>query len=303
MKQYVKYFKAVLLIFIATSGFAQQESQNTMFWNNYSAFNPAFSGLKSNFQAYSSYKLWRGDFNFFNHDLHQLNAGVDHYLESAYSGIGLNYSFDQAGSTTIHRVMGNYNYQFKLNDDMIFSTGIGLGLQRYTIQRTQLVGPFGSNPCDDPAIPCGSQSTIKPIVNFGVGFKSEGTLLGIGFTQLNEPQFQLYSADRHFFISAEYKINLGHNFHLTPAVLWKGVTVKYSVFDANTRVIHANGLILGTTVRWDASRLDPIAICPLAGYVISDKFTVSYARDIYINGFENFYKSWNEVNVSFTLDD
>jgi hypothetical protein len=85
-----------------------------MYWNTYSLFNPAASGLHQRF-----YGVLTGNFQYVGFEDAPVTktAIFDMKTDALHGGIGINYTFDKAGLTKGHNVALNYNYQLDLQNE------------------------------------------------------------------------------------------------------------------------------------------------------------------------------------------
>jgi len=278
----------LLIIGFTTLSFAQQEPNYTMFWNNYSSFNPAYSGLENDFFSSLTYRnQWKGL-------IKTVNFNVDGKIEKINSGIGLNYTRDVVGVATTNKLNTNYNYQINLFDSLILSTALAIGLDRKSFNFSNPLAPNG-NACNDPAINCSKEVETKLNVNGGFALKGKNFTVGIGVMQFTKQQFDAlsYSANRHLFISGLYTYNVSSTIKIIPSFL-QIANLDDLLSEINTRVIFNDLAWVGVTYRHQVS------VSGMLGATIAKKIDIGYSYDYSTNRFSTSGLA-HEIAVSFRL--
>ena len=92
----MKFLLTISITVFVLSFNAQQDYFFSMFWNNYSSYNPAASGATHNMNFYT---LGRDQWTGIKNNPITFQVGGDVRLESIKSGVGLNYTYDNTGYT------------------------------------------------------------------------------------------------------------------------------------------------------------------------------------------------------------
>ena len=266
LKPVVIAFLLVFVLQFINQGYAQQQPLQTMFWNNYSFYNPAATGINSTYYIASSSRLQWQKIN--RRPITQMLL-FDYKMDKINSGVGINYTFDQLGFENSNTINLNYAYQIKLKKERILSAGLSLGYQKLAIDWSSL-SPLMLN---DPAIPL---NTTYNFFNVGAGFvyQSPYLLVGASATQINENSEPYYKKSRHLYFCSIGTINLPSKFQLKPAVIYRSLYYG-SLLEFNTRAVYLKKYWIGSSYRFND------ALCFMAGVDIKEKFRISYASDIY----------------------
>jgi len=240
--------------------YAQQEPQFTMFWNNYSLFNPAATGLfNKHYASICGRDQWVG----FDGNPITVSAVYDFKWTKINSGIGMNYTYYHLGFETNNKVNLNYSYQLDLKKGRVLSSGISFGVERLYYDFSKFI----TTTPNDPLLPTKPAYLLN--INFGLMFKSPHLLIGISSTQLNESESKRlgYKNARHYFGNCSYNINIGESFTIKPCVLMKTDQVS-TQFDYNLITLYKKRYWLGMTYR----KSDAIAF--MGGVDIKGKYRI-----------------------------
>lgn len=269
---------------------AQQEPQFTMYWNNYSLFNPAATGVfNKHFAAVSGRQQWRG----LSGAPQTISAVYDYHWAKIHSGIGINYFNNQQGLETNNKLNINYSYHFQMKNSKILSLGLAVGVLQKTIDYSSLVFP-GQTP--DPLFP--TTKAIDNLININLGamYKTPRFLLGIGATQLPEPESEKlhFKAERHFFLNSSYRISVGKHFDLTPGIYSKS-DLTATQLDMNLLASYKKTFWIGLTYRLS----DALAF--IAGVDIKEKFRIGYSYDYTTSALSRHSSGSHEVVLAMML--
>lgn len=160
--------------FLAAFGaFAQHEPTSDMYWNNYSYFNPAMSGVKYKHEANVSY---RSQFNneFSNYSAWFANYGTN--IKEKH-GFGLNYVNETIWISRVDRVKLNYNYQFELKEGRKLAVGTAVSFRSMSLSPNW----FEECPMCDP-----HYSFPKKVfqLDLGAAYYGKNITAGLGLTQI-----------------------------------------------------------------------------------------------------------------------
>lgn len=110
----------------AFGAFAQHEPVSNMYWNNYSYFNPAMSGVKHQHEANVTYRSQ------FSRIIDSPTSWFVNYGTNINEkhGLGLNYVYESIGTSRTNRIKLNYNYQFELKEGRKLAIGTALSFRR-----------------------------------------------------------------------------------------------------------------------------------------------------------------------------
>jgi type IX secretion system PorP/SprF family membrane protein len=253
--------------------YSQQSQPYTVFWNNYSIYNPAASGLSGKHFA-------------------SLNANTQSWLAASASvlydvkfkplhgGLGINYDLHREGRINSHNVNGNYAFQLDLARDKVLSVGMGFSLynRRYPVSS-------------------GFQSESVFDLNAGAAYKTRHWLVGLSATKLIQSAYKVSSLKniRHYYLLCSYHRPVGRNFEIKPSVFVK-TEFSHIQADFNFIATYKERFWFGGTYRIYES------IALMAGVDIMGSYRIAYAYD-----FNIAYKLYmrggsHEIALAFMFD-
>jgi len=233
----------VFLVGLSTLSFSQQEPQYSMFWNNYSLFNPA--NTASSQEIISLGANYRTKFVDSGIQPHLCSVNYENKIEKINSGVGFGYSFDKVKLSKSNKIYLNYAYHLSIGKRSSLNFGISFD---YNIRKynNTWYGPDGQN---DPSLPY-SNPQGKVNVNLGILFRSEKLKLGMSLTQVNTPFFDelSFTNARHIFWLASYNFHIKNTINYTPTIYYKGDFVN-SIIEINNMFDYKKKVFLGVTYR------------------------------------------------------
>ena len=243
----MKFVLAILSLAFMLESHAQQEMLNTMFWNNYTIFNPAATGLFYKHQANATFRdQWEGVNGAPQTWIANYNAKID----GIHGGLGANYIYEDISVFHTTRVNVNYSYHFKVGENGILSAGFSGGL---------LFNKYSFTPQS-------SVTTTTFNANAGLVYKNDRLNIGLSTTNLNQLDYNksFYTPALHYYLCADYLFTLGERFDLKPQVLLRTDAVKFSC-DLNVLAYYKKQFWLGVTYRTTD------AICFMGGWDFPEK--------------------------------
>ena len=141
-----------LFLLISFHGISQQTPLTSFYWNNYSFFNPAMSGVAHKHEANV---IWRNQWEKVNGAPNNLFVNYAINLADKH-GLGVNYMYETIGFTGKNQVKLNYNYQLKLDDHRKLVLGTAIDFQHIQVTN-DWIPPTTIN---DPLLPISSQTSL-----------------------------------------------------------------------------------------------------------------------------------------------
>lgn len=276
--------------FFAGQCYAQQEAQFTMFWNNYSSFNPAATGLfNKHYASVSGRHQWVG----FGEEPITVNAVYDFKWNKINSGIGINYLYDQLGFEKNNEINLNYSYQMNFKKDRILSSGVSFGLLKKSIDFSKFI-PLNPN---DPLLANSIKKDYFFNINVGFVFKTPHFLLGFSTTQINKTDSEIlpFKNSRHYYLACSYNAMIRENFNFRPSILVKS-DLASTQYDFNLITIYKKRVWAGFAYRIT----DAVAF--MAGIDIKGKYRIGYSYDYTISKIANYSKGSHEIVLAFMTD-
>lgn len=189
-KQYTKLIVlSSAFILWGKGAIAQQELQGSQFLTDKTYINPAFAGSNTRLMANVQYQATGGS-QTSGADNKLISAAASFSLPSTRATIGFNAVKNTFGNDSYGVTYGNYTYHLPLSQELVLSSAIGLGLQQYNINLSNLTT---ANPLD----PLAKQNiySSKLDARFGLAATLKGNFYaGISFDNI----FSLYTSKESF---------------------------------------------------------------------------------------------------------
>lgn len=266
------FFVAFVVLFSIQSH-AQQQPLHTMFWNHYSAYNPAATGTNNTYYVASSSRTQWTKIN--QRPITQLLL-FDYKIAKINSGIGINYTYDQLGYQASNNINFNYAYHLHLNKDRLLTAGLSFGYEKIAVDYSALIALT----LNDPAI---SLSRNFSFFNLGAGllYQSPHLLIGASAMQLNQDSEQNFKNVRHIYFCTVGTFNINNKFQVKPGIYYRYIA-STTLLEANIRTVYLKKYWIGSSYRVNNS------LCVMAGLDIKEKYRISYAYDFLWNKLTNF---------------
>jgi len=239
----------------------------TMFWNNYSYFNPAMSGLNYRHEGtFTARNQWPSSsinpMTFFGSYSAKVNA--------LHGGAGITAMNDRNSYYSGSKIMLNYSFHMQLGEESVLAIGAAAGIFHVKTQFEKLTFPeiyaYEMN---------GTGTAFNS--NIGIAYRFKKLNVGASITNLNEPSFPSgtarVSAARNYWFFADYLLQLSPGFALKPAALYQTDGIVQSA-QASLRAILKGKYWLGVNVR---SR-DTFGA--MVGVDLKEKFRIGYSYDV-----------------------
>lgn len=286
-----KLFNTLFLASLFSVGYAQQDPQFSMYFNNQLFFNPAAAGAEYNTQVVGQFrKQWTG----FDGAPLTFSLAGDHYFKKIRSGIGVIGMYDAIGFQKTWNARLAYSFRIPIK-----KTFLQLGVDFGTITQ-ELEGNFVPIQPGDPSIPTGKSSDTKFIFSAGVYFWSKRFSAGISAKNLNGPKLYLDNLNgepltvaRHYYLYLQYRQPLGKYFTLRPTFLVKSDAASTQL-DASLLFYYLDWCYFGTSYRID----DAIVLTTggKAGII-----WLQYAYDITTSKLNGYSNGTHEVMIRYTI--
>ncbi|NRA12853.1 MAG: PorP/SprF family type IX secretion system membrane protein [Crocinitomicaceae bacterium] len=267
--------KTLTLFFVLLAGisFAQRDVSSQMFWNNYSNFNPAMSGLE--YKMHGSF-LYRNQWPALTGSQQSVLANFNMRLKDKH-GVGINFSNEQNIAWKKNSISVNYNYQLKLNEASKLSIGVAASYFNSRVDWAKVT--LGDN--------IGGANDFTDInANLGVAYTWKNLLVHGSvanvFNSVLSPNdvTNTYYGNRTFHLGAAYNVRLGKRFALKPQLLAQ-YTDGFTRLSLNAQFSFDNKYWIGTSF----SQRENLGF--MAGWNIHKKFRIAYSYDRTISKLNN----------------
>ena len=295
--------KKRLLIFIVTlvasSSYAQQDSQFTNYMYNTININPAYAGSRGVLSIFGLHRnQWVGLDGAPVTNTFSLNAPIN----NSNIGIGFSIVNDRIGPSDENNISVDVSYSIKTSEKYKLSFGIKGTANLLNVDLTKL---NIYNPGDNLA-QYNVDNKFSPNVGAGVYFHSDKTYFGFSVPNMLETKHfdkdqtsfsaeSVASERMHYYFIAGHVIDLNTSIKFKPALLTKIVNGAPLQLDMSANFLINNKFTAGLAYRWDA------AFSALAGFQISDSWFIGYGYDMEVTKLANYNSGSHEIFLRYEL--
>ena len=296
-----KHIISLLLFLFIVLGFgklgkAQQIPLFSQYQFNQYLYNPAVAGSDANVEARLIQRYqWRG----ITDAPRTFNVNAYGPIASQKMGVGGMVYSDIVGPTRRTGFQGSYSYHLQLNDEMRLGFGIGLGIDQYIIDGTQIK----LDQSDDPVIQNYRGSSYEFNAKFGVYFYGDKYYAGLSIPQLFPDRINIFESttnmaklEDHYIINGGYKFDVGQNFQIEPAILMRWKSPAPVQFDISAYAYYKEMIWLGVTYRTDD------AISFGVGFKYNDMLMIGYAYDYTTSNLSNYTSGSHEIMLGYKFN-
>ena len=245
-----KVINIVVVLMIALSGYAQQNSPFSQYIFSQMTINPAYVGTKQLININATYSTeWTGFKGAPSTQTVSAEGGLNKNM-----GLGISFLNDRIGAQYQQGLFASYSYILKFNEKWRMSLGIAAGLSNFTLDGTKLII---DNP-DDPSIPKTKVSSARFDAKAGLFLYSDRFYFGFSSTELFADV--LLSKDlavpkqaHHYYITSGYVFDAGKILKIKPSLLVREDFKAPTNIDINCFFLLKERFWLGATVRFGAN--------------------------------------------------
>lgn len=296
----MKKIMIILLLFVGSATFAQQDALFTQYMYNKLALNPAYAGSQELFAMDMLTRIqWVG----IKGAPRTISFTAHTPLRNPHIGLGLDAYRDELGPSIDYGVLGSFAYR------VIFSTtklsfGVAAGIKYSDIDWNAL-DPKNGN---DFELNNQVKNKVMPDVDFGIYYYGSQFYVGLSSKHLLQNQMIVSSTSptdtqnsytkllRHFYGMAGGAFPLGDNVVFMPSILCKYVQNAPFQTDLNASFMIHNIMTLGASYRTDA------AVGLIVEVNITKNFTFGYSYDIWFNSLKAYNSGSHEIRLGCGFD-
>ncbi len=252
LKKTYLLLSVITLIMIQNSP-AQTEFQGSQYLLDKTYINPAFMGLNTIASANIQYQVV-GTGEVSGAKNYTVSAAGHFSLPKLKCAIGFNAVKNTFGNDSYSVGYGNYVYHLQVSEDIVMSSALGLGLQQYNINLSNLITANESDPLAKQNIYSskldgrfGLLGTLKQQYYFGVSFDNILSL----YTNKNSFSYQVPPTFRkinmYLILGANY--DTIDNLTIMPSILYIKNMGGITSLDINTSVLFEKSFALGIGFR------------------------------------------------------
>ncbi len=294
----------ILLFCVTLHGiYAQQDAQYTQYMYNTMSVNPAYAGSRGQFSIAALYRSqWAGLEGAPETQTLNLHAPI----RNSRLGYGLSVINDNIGDGVVQETQFDavVSYTIDVSLDGKLSFGLKAGGNLLNLDFTGLekhdVEPVSTDNIENRFSPNFGLGVYYHTSSFYAGLSAPNLLETDHFdnSQQDANSVQFLSAERiNFYLITGYVFDLNGNLKFKPALLTKVVSGAPLQIDLSASFLFNERFSFGAAYRWDA------AISALAGFQITDQFTIglAYDRETTALGSTQFNDGSFEVFLRFEL--
>ena len=275
-----KYTITFLFLFVSKLLFCQSDVKLSSFFLSPLTYNPAYAGSYDGVSITSFYSSqWVG----FDGAPETININAHGAFFGPNTGLGLEFISDKIGVTSTTKILGNYSYRVRLNNNWKLSMGIKAGAINNSVN-------YGLLNIEYPGNYYAINSSVNNMnINIGSGLFlfNDTFFFGLGIPNLlknkSSDRFKttLSNSRPNYYLSTGYTFDLDNNITIQPSVL--------------TRVVNGSvsNTLVATTLNWKEKFYTSLnidfnsTIGAFAGFRVMDKYLLGYSFDTSINNFSN----------------
>ena len=296
----------VVVLMIALSGYAQQNTPFSQYIFNQMIINPAYVGTKQLITINGSFsKQWAGFLGSPMTQTLSVEGGLNKNM-----GLGLHLLNDKIGAQYQQALFGSYSYIIKFNEQWRLSLGIAVGVSNFTLDGTKLII---DNP-DDPAIPKTKVSSVRFDSKAGLFLYTNRFYFGFSSTDIladviQSKDLMVARQSRHYYLTSGYVFDAGKSLKIKPSILWRDDFKAPTNIDINCFFLIKERFWLGAGARFGAnifknpSRDNTLrhrdAILFMTDWNITRSLRIGYAYTMTISALKSY--SGHEIEVGYTF--
>ncbi len=294
----MKKIKLATLLVIACFGGlkAQQLPIYSQYMLNNFSLNPAIAGTDGYWNVKSDNRFqWMG----ITDAPRTYMLTFDGPITTQHIGIGAYVFTDITGPTRRTGFTSAYSYHLKLTDNLKLSLGISAGILQFSVDG-QAITLIQQN---DQALVNQFESAIVPDFAAGAYLYNDKFYVGISAPQIVPVTAKLNNfagADdemvTHFYATAGYKFDLGHEFELDPCFVANYVNPVPPQFDLGARLIYTKKFWIGAGYR----TMD--AAYALVGYTYQDAITFGFSYDYSVTDIQKYSSGTTEIFIGIKFN-
>lgn len=296
-----RYIKVLFSLSVLVFGFVQMaKSQQIPLFSQYQfnqyLYNPAVAGSEASVEARLVQRYqWRG----ITDAPRTFNVNAYGPIQGQKMGVGGMVYSDIAGPTRRTGFQGSYSYHLQLNDEMRIGFGLGLGIDQYIVDGTQV----RLDEIDDPALQNYRGSSYEFNAKFGIYFYADKYYAGLSIPQIVPDRINVFQSttnmsklEDHYILNGGYKFDIGSDFQIEPALLLRWKSPAPLQADVSVWAYYKEMVWIGVTYRTDD------AISFGLGYKFQDILMIGYSYDYTTSYLSSFSKGSHEIMLGFKFN-
>lgn len=286
----------IATFFLTLSTFGQQLPQFTQYMFNQYAYNPAYAGVKQNWEAITNNRYqWIG----ITDAPRTFTLSVNGPLKNRKLALGGYVYTDIVGPTRRIGFQTSAAYHLKVSETINLSFGLSFGFNQWILDADKIT-PYHD---DDFYFSNGLLKTFEPDGKFGLYLYHEDWYVGASIEQIFHDRLSFLETqvgsesfmEDHYYVHGGYNFQLSDDWELQPSTLIKYGPPAPLKLDVNLRATYRKMLWGGLSYRTN----DAMAV--LFGFRYKEVLRIGYAYDITTTDLKNYSSGSHEIMMGITF--
>ncbi|WP_366186109.1 type IX secretion system membrane protein PorP/SprF [Flavobacterium ovatum] len=289
----------LILIFMTTFSYGQQDAQFTQYMYNSMSINPAYAGMR---EKMSIFVLHRTQWVGLEGAPVTNNVSIHSPINGGNMGLGLSILNDKIGPTDETDVGFNFSYSVQTSDNFRLSFGLKASVNLLNIDFNKLTyltpdKSFGDGNVDN---------RFSPNIGAGVYFYSDNSYIGLSVPNFIETShFDKYKGSGsisyiakerlHYFLTAGYVYYLTDDIKFKPSFLTKITQGAPLQLDLSANFMVNEKFVAGLSYRWSA------AVSAMVGFQATDSWFIGYGYDLETTKLAHYNSGSHEIFLRYEL--
>lgn len=284
------------LLFVNGSLFAQQLPQYSQYMFNQYSFNPAYAGVKENWEAVTNNRYqWLG----ITDAPRTFTLSACGPLKNENLALGGYLYTDIVGPTRRIGFQSSFSYHARLSETIRLSFGLSLGFNQWILDADKITTYHP----DDFYFSNGLLKSFNPDGKFGLYLYHEDWFVGASMEQIFHDKLSFTTTqvgsesflEDHYYFLAGYNVRLGEDWEIQPSTLLKLGFPAPPKLDINVRVTYKDMIWAGVGMRTRD------AMTVMTGFKYKDMLAIGYSFDITTTDLKNYSSGTHEVMLGITF--
>lgn len=283
----------LLLIFIASHSFAQQDAQFTQYMYNVTNVNPAYAGSRDAASIYGMYRSqWIGLDGAPQTGAFSLHSPIS----DSRIGLGLSFVTDKIGPTEDNTFSIDFAYRVPTSPTWTLSFGLKASANLFSLDASKLNPQF----INDPSL-VSISNDFSPNFGAGIYWYSNKTYIGLSVpsfietTKYSNVDISVYQNRLNYYLMGGHVFTISPEIDFKPAFLIKAVDGAPLQTDVSANFLFNEKLTLGAAYRLNA------AVSALAGFQITEGLFIGYGYDFETTNLNQYNSGSHEIFLRFEL--
>ncbi|MCW2121132.1 type IX secretion system membrane protein PorP/SprF [Flavobacterium sp. 7A] len=289
----------LILVFLTSVSYAQQDAQFTQYMYNTMAINPAYAGMRNKMSIFALHRTqWVG----LDGAPVTNNVSMHTPINGGNMGIGVSVLNDRIGPSDETDFGVNFSYNIKTSETFKLSFGIKGSVNLLNVDFSKLTYLTPTDKSFESSI----DNKLSPNIGAGIYLYSHNTYVGFSIPNMLETKhFDKYASDGassyiskeklHYFLTAGHVFDLTGDIKFKPSILTKVTQGAPLQVDLSTNFLINDKFVIGAAYRWSA------AVSAMVGFQVSDSWFIGYGYDLETTQLARYNSGSHEIFLRYEL--